>query len=152
SKRVIGCDFPSSRTSKASRVRFVASRPSRSNTVTKTRTASPVPRKTGCCQAAAPIAPRRHAESVPNVRNRTMPTTPSCRPGTELQSYHKMSEARGSNRRDLGQRTACRRILTARVGASALVLVVVVGHEPHAAVDAAVKDVEAWLPFSQPFL
>ena len=44
SNRVIGCGLPSSRTSKSSRVSVVTSRPSRSVTVTKTRTASPVPR------------------------------------------------------------------------------------------------------------
>src|SRR5262249_27399515 len=101
--------------------------------------------RTKCAQETRGERPRR---KKPNHAHYSLVR----RPGTELQSYHKMSEARGSNRRDLGQRTACRRILTARVVASALVLGVVVGHEPHAAVDAAVKDVEAWLPFSQPFL
>ena len=41
------------------------------------------------------------------------------------------------------------RLITAREDASALVLVAVVGREPRAAADVVVKDVEAWLPFSQ---
>jgi hypothetical protein len=45
---VSGCGLPSSRTSKFSRARVVTSRPSRSVTVTKTRTASLPPRKIGC--------------------------------------------------------------------------------------------------------
>jgi hypothetical protein len=38
---------------------------------------------------------------------------------------------------------------TATEGASALVWVAVVGRERRAVADVAVKDVEAWLPFSQ---
>ena len=41
------------------------------------------------------------------------------------------------------------RLITARENASALVLVAVVGREPREVADVVVKDVEAWVPFSQ---
>ena len=62
--RAIACGLPASRTSKSSRVRVVTSRPSRSATVTNTRTVSLPPRKGD--DRGQPII-RRVAVKIPAV-------------------------------------------------------------------------------------
>ena len=62
----------------------VTRRPSRSVTVVKTRTLSAVPRKVGCCCAAAARPTARQAARIPEVRIRIIRTHPSPQAGTAL--------------------------------------------------------------------
>ena len=62
SNSVIGCGLPSSRTSKSSCESVVTSRPSRSVTVTKTRTASPVAAKSWLLPGRAEHSHDTHRE------------------------------------------------------------------------------------------
>src|SRR4030095_16032690 len=71
SKSVIGCGLPSSRISKSFCASVVTSRPSRSVTVTKTRTASLRPRKIGL-RAAATSPASTQTMRVAHATNRVI--------------------------------------------------------------------------------